>query len=219
MTKQRTMADTARVALQEAIISGELEPGAALRLEPLAEKLGMSISPIREAIRQLEQLGIATLHPHRGAYVTELTGDDLRDTYEARLAIEPRLTRRAAERFTDEDAEAARDNLEAYELAQEIDFGFAAREAHEALHFGIYAASGLVWLQRLVRPVFEAAERYRLLSLRDGEDRLKKIREEHESIIQACITHSPEAAEAAMHDHLVSNANHVAASLGWPDLF
>ncbi|MER3409750.1 MAG: GntR family transcriptional regulator, partial [Thermoleophilia bacterium] len=94
------MAEAAVSELQEAIFSGELPAGAPLRLEELADRLGMSISPIREAVRQLEALGLAVHVPHRGARVAELAIDDLHDTYEARLALEALAVHRAAHRFT-----------------------------------------------------------------------------------------------------------------------
>ena len=84
-----TLADAATAELRERILSGELESGAPLRLEELARSLGTSISPVREAVRKLESLGLAVHVAHRGSRVKELDVGDLRDTYEARLALEP----------------------------------------------------------------------------------------------------------------------------------
>ena len=106
--------DTARwpntrwMELREAIIMGELPAGTPLRLDELARSLGMSISPIREAVRQLEALGLAKHVPHQGARVLDFDVDELRDLFQIRLALESLAVRRAAERFTDEIAEAAR---------------------------------------------------------------------------------------------------------------
>ena len=90
-----TLADAATAELRERILSGELESGAPLRLEELARSLGTSISPVREAVRKLEALGLAVHVAHRGSRVKELDVDDLRDTYEARLALEPVAVARA----------------------------------------------------------------------------------------------------------------------------
>src|ERR1700712_2766121 len=84
------LADAATAELRERILSGELESGAPLRLEELARSLGTSISPIREAVRKLETLGLAVHVAHRGSRVKELDVDALPDTYEARLPLEPR---------------------------------------------------------------------------------------------------------------------------------
>ena len=106
------MAEFALEELREAIIMGELKPGTPLRLDELARSLGMSISPIREAVRQLEALGLAKHVPHQGARVLDFDIDELRDLFAVRLTLESIAVRRAAERFTDEDAETAASHLE-----------------------------------------------------------------------------------------------------------
>ncbi len=82
------MAEAALERLREAIIMGELTPGTPLRLEDLARQLGMSISPIREAVRQLEALGLAEHVPHHGAKVMRLDVEELRELFAIRLALE-----------------------------------------------------------------------------------------------------------------------------------
>ncbi len=109
-----TLADAATAELRERILSGELESGAPLRLEELARSLGTSISPVREAVRKLESLGLAVHVAHRGSRVKELDVDDLRDTYEARLALEPVAVARAAGRITPAEVERAQAALESY---------------------------------------------------------------------------------------------------------
>ena len=84
--RHRTMAEAALERLREAIIMGELTPGTPLRLEDLARQLGMSISPIREAVRQLEALGLAEHVPHHGAKVMRLDVEELRDLFAIRLS-------------------------------------------------------------------------------------------------------------------------------------
>src|ERR671937_1247574 len=106
--RHRTMAEAALDELREAIVLGELVPGTPLRLEDLAASLGMSISPIREAVRQLEALGLAEHVPHHGAKVVAIDVEELRDLFQVRLAVETMAVRRAAERFADPDPERAR---------------------------------------------------------------------------------------------------------------
>src|SRR5690349_24151435 len=105
------MAEYALEQLREAIILGELPAGTPLRLDELARSHGMSISPIREAVRQLEALGLAKHVPHQGARVLDLDIDELRDLFQVRLTRESLAVRHAAERFTDDDAAAARAHL------------------------------------------------------------------------------------------------------------
>src|SRR5437763_16897717 len=87
--RHRTMAEYALMELREAIILGELPAGTPLRLDELARSLGMSISPIREAVRQLEALGLAKHVPHQGARVLDFDIAELRDPFQARRPLEP----------------------------------------------------------------------------------------------------------------------------------
>src|ERR1700760_612570 len=83
--RHRTMAEFALEQLRESIILGELPAGTPLRLDELARSLGMSISPIREAVRQLEALGLAKHVPHQGARVLDFDIEELRDLFQVRL--------------------------------------------------------------------------------------------------------------------------------------
>jgi DNA-binding GntR family transcriptional regulator len=215
--RHQTMAEAAVAELQEAILAGDLPPGSPLRLEELARSLGMSISPVREAVRQLEGLGLAVHVPHRGARVSELAIEDLHDAYEARLALEPLAVHRAAVRFTDEDAERGRAALDAYAEASRRGDARAARRTHADFHLSLYAASGSGWLVRLIRPAWENCERYRALSL-SGRS-LRQRREEHEAILVACARHEPEEAAERLRLHLALTANLVARRMGAGDLF
>src|SRR3981189_68134 len=85
--RHRTMAALALEQLREAIILGELSAGTPLRLDELARSLGMSISPIREAVRQLEALGLAEYVPHHGATVMQLDVEELRELFSLRLPL------------------------------------------------------------------------------------------------------------------------------------
>ena len=214
----RTLAERAVAELQEAILTGELQPGTPLHLEKLARALDMSPMPVREAVRQLERLGLAEHVPHRGARVSQLSIDDLRETYEARLALETLAVRHAAERFTAGDAEAAgrclREHVEAYRQGD----ARRGRAAHAEFHLGLYEASGSQWLPRLIRPLWENSERYRVASL-PGRGPLARRRREHERILDACVRHEPDRAEAALHAHLVLTANLVARRMGEGELF
>ncbi|MGH9064624.1 MAG: GntR family transcriptional regulator [Acidimicrobiales bacterium] len=117
MDGHRTLADRAFSVLHNAIVTGVLEPGERLPIEDLAELLGMSPMPIREALRRLDSEGMVDSVPHRGARVTELSTEDLQEVYEARLALEPIALRRAAERFTVAAGDRSRETLTRHALA------------------------------------------------------------------------------------------------------
>jgi DNA-binding GntR family transcriptional regulator len=214
----RTLAERAVADLHEAILSGQLPPGTPLRLERLARTLDMSPMPVREAIRQLERLGLAEHVPHRGARVSRLSVDDLRDTYEARLALETLAIRRAAERFTPLEAEEAASRLGEHVRAYKADNLRRARAAHADFHLGLYEASASTWLPRLIRPLWENSERYRVASLYSRRS-LEQRRREHERILEACVARDPDEAEAALRAHLVVTANIVARRMGERPLF
>src|SRR3978361_1705708 len=108
------MAEAALERLREAIIMGELTPGTPLRLEDLARNLGMSISPIREAVRQLEALGLAEHVPHHGAKVMGLDVEELRELFSIRLALESMAPRRAPGAFQPAAGGGARGHLTAH---------------------------------------------------------------------------------------------------------
>src|SRR5689334_13162844 len=129
------MAEAALERLREAIILGELTPGTPLRLEDLARQLGMSISPIREAVRQLEALGLAEHVPHHGAKVMALDVEELRELFAVRLALESMAVRRAAELFAAADEESARAHLDAYDDARRRGDVRSAVRAHASFHF------------------------------------------------------------------------------------
>jgi DNA-binding GntR family transcriptional regulator len=195
------MAEAALERLREAIIMGELTPGTPLRLEDLARQLGMSISPIREAVRQLEALGLAEHVPHHGAKVMHLDVEELRELFSIRLALEGMAVRRAAALFERSDEDAARTNLTAYDDARHRGDVRAAVRAHGAFHFALYEASRSAWLVRLIRPAWDSCERYRPVLFAEGslQDRHEELDGE---LLDACIAHDAERAAHALHDHL-----------------
>jgi DNA-binding GntR family transcriptional regulator len=199
--RHRTMAEAALERLREAIIMGELTPGTPLRLEDLARQLGMSISPIREAVRQLEARGLAEHVPHHGAKVMRLDVEELRELFSIRLALEGMAVRRAAELFGDDDAGRARSHLDAYDGARKRGDVRAAVRAHGSFHFALYEAANSQWLLRLIRPAWDSCERYRPVLLAKGavQDRHEELDVE---LLEACAAHDPDRAAKALHDHL-----------------
>jgi DNA-binding GntR family transcriptional regulator len=214
----RTLAERAFATLHEAIVTGVLPPGERLPIEELAEILEMSPMPIREALRLLDSVGLVENIPHRGARVTELSIDDLREVYEARLALEPLAVQHAAERFSEDDAMLAAERLEAHVRAyRQRDLGLVW-STHTAFHFAVYDAAQSRWMHRLIHPLWETSERYRFAML-PVRLNLEQRRLEHERILQACIDHDPATAARELHNHLARTANLIAAQMGGGELF
>jgi DNA-binding GntR family transcriptional regulator len=216
--RHRTMAEAALERLREAIIMGELTPGTPLRLEDLAGRLGMSISPIREALRQLEALGLAEHLPHHGAKVMRLDVEELREIFSIRLALEGMAVRRAAELFQPASAEAARSHLDAYDEARRRGDVRAAVHAHGSFHFALYEAASSAWLLRLIRPTWDSCERYRPVLLAKGavQDRHEELDVE---LLEACIAHDPDRAAKALHEHLELASDIYAVELAGRSIF
>ena len=214
----RTLAERAFATLHEAIVTGVLAPGERLPIEELAEVLEMSPMPIREALRQLDSVGLVENVPHRGARVTELSIDDLREVYEARLALEPLAVSHAAERFTQADAVRARERLEAHVKAYSQRDSRLIWSTHTAFHFALYDAANSRWMSRLIHPLWETSERYRFAML-PVRLNLDQRRLEHERILEACAEHKPAIAARELHNHLARTANLVAGQMGSGDLF
>lgn len=197
---QRTLADSATSALHDAILTGELSAGAALRLGELASALGMSMMPVREALRRLAAIGLVEIIPHKGAWVRELTADDARDTLDTRIALETLAIQRAAPRFTAPDADTAAAELDRHVAAARRGDNVAARLAHTQFHFTIYRASGSRWLLRALEPVWQNSERYRFAGPRRSS--LPASTREHQAILAACVDHDGERAVEALVHHL-----------------
>jgi DNA-binding GntR family transcriptional regulator len=212
------MAEAALERLREAIIMGELTPGTPLRLEDLARQLGMSISPIREAVRQLEALGLAEHLPHHGAKVMALDVEELRELFAIRLALEGMAVRRAAELLEPADKERACRHLAAYDEARKRGDIRAAVRAHCEFHFALYEAARSGWLLRLIRPAWDSCERYRPVLLAKGavQDRHEELDVE---LLEACAKHEPERAVTALHDHLELAADIYAVELKGRSIF
>lgn len=215
----RTLAERAYATLHEAIVTGVLKPGERLPIEDLAEVLDMSPMPIREALRLLDSVGLVENVPHRGARVTELSIADLREVYEARLALETLAIRHAAERFDEQDAILAGEKLAAYVRASRQQRDLARLWAtHTAFHFALYDAARSRWMSRLIRPLWESSERYRFAVLPVRQN-LEGRQREHERLLRACVDNDPDAAAFELHNHLARTANLIATQMGGDELF
>ncbi|HET6294318.1 MAG TPA: GntR family transcriptional regulator [Kribbella sp.] len=209
---RRTLAETAAAELHQLILSGELPSGTPLRLVELANRLEMSQMPVREGLRRLEALGLVDIIPHRGAWVRELSVDDLHDTHETRLALESLAVRAAAEHFSEEDEQRAVAALADHVRLSRLDDSVGARQAHADFHFALYRAGGSHWLARAIEPVWQNSERYRFGS-RPTAIQIERTRIEHQTILDACVDRDPEAAEKALRTHLAGAVQRITETM------
>lgn len=170
--------------LRHAIVEGELRPGERVTQDEVAEHVGVSIAPVREALRVLEQEGQLTYFPRRGYFVTELRIADLEEIYELRRLLEERAVRAALPRI-DDDA-MARIVLAAKECADAAEIADIAAElaANRRFHVAIFHACGQPHLMRLIQLLWDATEAYRAIYYNAPAERRASL-DAHDRIIAA----------------------------------
>ena len=187
--------------LREAILKGNLAPGERLMEIQLANQLGVSRTPIREAIRKLELEGLVIMIPRRGAEVARITEKDLRDVLEVRASLEELAIGLACERITDEEIGELRRALENLrEVLREGDVTKIA-ESDVDFHDIIFSATQNARLIQIVNNLREQMYRYRLEYLKDytTHDRLYK---EHQQITDAVSDRDKERARKLIVEHI-----------------
>ena len=194
--------------LQAAIIEGDLAPGTPLRHQDLSEAFGVSLIPIREAIRKLEMERLVESIPNRGARVAPISIDDLQDAYATRIAVEGEALRKAFPNIGPEhlaEMRAWRDEMVARVRRRDIAF----YELHQRLHFGLYELSDSPWLIHTIEILWRHTERYRRLAAR-----LKpfvELRDDlHGHVLDAIESGDVEGAVTALHRDLSRTADLVA---------
>jgi DNA-binding GntR family transcriptional regulator len=187
--------------LREEILSSRLEPGAELNEVALANSLGVSRGPIREALGRLAAEGLVTMTPRRGAIVTKLTKQEFMDAYQVREALESLATRIAVPRLTDEDrAELHRMSAEMRRLA-DADDSSAFFEINRHFHEKLVAASGNRRLQAMHEQLLGQMGRLlrKSAELRGG---LGESAAAHEAILEAVDAGDADRAAQLMAEHI-----------------
>lgn len=187
--------------LRKAILTGQLKPGERLMEVHLANRLGVSRTPIREAMRKLELEGLVIMIPRRGAEVAEITEKSLSDVLEVRRALDALSVELACDRITDEEIEELGKACDEFERAAKgKDVSVIAR-ADVALHDIIVQAAGNQRLQQLVNNLAEQMYRYRFVYIKD-ESQHDKLIAEHREIYESIAGHDKERALKAAKLHI-----------------
>jgi DNA-binding GntR family transcriptional regulator len=170
--------------LREAIIGGDLRPGERVRQEDVAARLGVSVAPVREALRILEQEGQVTYLPRRGYFVTELEYEDLTEIYGLRRLLEERAATAALPRL--QTADVARIRSAARDCAEAVQDGDVLTElaANRRFHFAIMEPAGQPHLLRLIRLLWDSTEAYRAIYYDSAGERRQSL-DAHDRIIAA----------------------------------
>jgi DNA-binding GntR family transcriptional regulator len=199
--RRRGVSGTAFAWLREEILSGRMRPGQALSENEIAQRLGVSRTPVREAIIRLESEGLLAVRPQVGTTVAPIDVDAVADVQFLREAIECRTIALAAQRVTAADAKDLRAQLKAQARV-------AARGDHAAfvplddrLHQKLLAIAGRPRVWRAVEDAKAQLDRVRFLSLEDPAW-LAAIHRQHEEIVDRVIAGDANGAVAAMEQHL-----------------
>jgi DNA-binding GntR family transcriptional regulator len=210
---QATGGETVYVTLRSRILSGELAANTTLREQAIAAELGVSRTPVREALRRLDEAGLVTFTAHRGATVVAWTIDEVRETYMARAALESRAAGLAAARISPGELDTLAALIEAMEpfVTAVDDAGLdELRRLNADFHRLVVAASGSPQLMTLASNVTRVplmAETFR----RNGGQFRARSNHQHRDILTALASGDTIWAEAAMRSHILGARNAVAA--------
>ena len=197
MNEYLPLRDVVFNTLRQAILKGELEPGERLMEIQLADRLGVSRTPIREAIRKLELEGLVIMIPRRGAEVAGITEKSLKDVLEVRRALDVLSVELACDRITQEDTNRLLEACAVFERAVREGDASVIASADVALHDIIVEATGNKRLQQLVNNLSEQMYRFRFVYIKE-ESRHDNLIAEHREIYEAIVSRDKKrAAEAA----------------------
>lgn len=195
-------------ALKDAIVNGQLKPGERLMEQQVAEELGVSRTPVREAIRKLEIEGFVIMIPRKGAYVSDVSLKDIAQVFEVRAAMEALAAGLAAQRMEDEQIEQLERKL--VEVKKAIDKSDLENiiQYDTEFHEIIYNASRNARLVQILNNLREQIQRYRSTSLA-SPGRLKDTLEEHKELVDAISAGNVELAQRLAKEHIENAENSI----------
>ncbi|MDY3919300.1 MAG: GntR family transcriptional regulator [Candidatus Limivivens sp.] len=212
MSEYLPLRDVVFNTLRQAILRGELKPGERLMEIQLAQRLGVSRTPVREAIRKLELEGLVLMIPRRGAEVAEITRQDLEDVLEVRAALEELAVKDACDHITDEQLQELKKAANEFKRTLEGTDLVACAQADMNFHEIIYGATNNRRLVQMLNNLREQMYRYRMENLKDKRT-YKSLVEEHDAIRRALKKHDKAKAGAAINIHIENQKRSILASL------
>ncbi|MEP6990714.1 MAG: GntR family transcriptional regulator [bacterium] len=200
--RRQTLTGMTLVALRDRILQGGFPDGEPLRQDAIADELGVSRIPVREALRQLEAEGLVTFHPHRGAVVTTLSLEDITELFELRAEIESDVLRRSIPLMTPDDHRGATEILDAYDVALRDGEVSAWGELNWRFHSALYAPARRPFTLGIVSKLHQHSDRYlrMQLALTHGASR---ARQEHRAILAAAKKRDTRKAATLMRGHIL----------------
>ena len=191
--------------LRDNILKGKYAEQEELRENTIGKELGVSRTPVREALRQLELEGLVTIIPNKGAYVSGITRDDVKDIYRMRSLLEGLCARWAAERITEEQLDRLDEIILLAEFHSKRENAINAEQITELdgqFHAVLYEACGSRILKHTLTDFHKYVQNARKLSIISGERARKSIRE-HKMILRAIRDRDPDLAEQLANEHII----------------
>src|SRR3712207_1131819 len=195
--------------LKRVIIAGEMRPGDRVLETDLADQLGVSRGPVREAFRQLEQEGLLVSYPHRGTFVASVPEDEIEEVYALRAQIEVYAARRVVARRPEEAARALQEIVDAMDAAARAGDLPELADRDLQFHDTLLALSGYQGLHRIWRSMdgLVRARTYARLAAMDDPEFVARTANIHQPIVDAIRTGDADAAEAAVAGHITTMPN------------
>ena len=212
MNEYLPLRDVVFQTLRQAILRGELQPGERLMEIHLAQKLGVSRTPVREAIRKLELEGLVLMIPRKGAIVAEITVSDLEDVLEVRMALEELAVKHACRHVTREQLEEMRYLSDQFKKTLYGDDVGACAQADMKFHEAIYAATRNGRLVQILNNLREQMYRYRMEYLKDRQSHNFLVHE-HEEILAALEQRDEKKALEVTSRHIQRQKMHIISAL------
>ncbi len=201
MDEYLPLRDVVFKTLRQAILKGELAPGERLMEVKLATNLGVSRTPIREAIRMLELEGLVIMVPRKGAEVAKISVKHLKDVLEVRGALEELSAVLACERMNDKEAEDLKTAVEEFKKVVYSEELMLIAQKDEQIHDVIYHATKNDKLVQMINNLREQMYRFRLEYIKDKNKRQGLV-EEHEKILEALLARDVQMAKEAVREHI-----------------
>jgi len=208
--RHQTKTELALQELRERIRSGVLQPGERLRVDELTRELGMSPTPIREALRLLQADRLVDYRAHHGIVVAELSADTTEEVYHLRALLEPLAVELAVPRLTNAGLQELERLHERHASAPTSKGGAAVSDRNRAWHWAIYEASDWPILNNLVRQLWEAFP-WRTMWALPGRTTLSL--DQHEAVMEAIRARDAAGAAERMRDHVTSGRETLVAQL------
>lgn len=209
--KQYNLSGKVFYRIREDILAGKYMPDDELKEKALADDLGVSRTPVREALRQLELEGLVTIIPNKGAIVVGISGKDIQDIYEIRSRLEGLCAKWAANSITADELDELEENIYLSEFHVKKEHFEQVVELDSRFHEILYKSSNSKMLDNLLSDFHHYVERVRRITLSNPE-RAKNAIEEHKKIVEALRNRDSDKAETLANQHImntIQNMDHL----------